>query len=271
MERWNNHAPAQTIAQCFDALLTQYGVSPKDAVQRADLDPDFGRQILRGTRGTRRDNYFRLALGIGLSFQDAQSLLSRLGVSPLYALRERDAALIYCIQNRYDLMDTQLMLDAHGLLPLSDEDCLGDRMANNAKITTDEAEAILLSESSYEDALEKLGDLEDATSIAEYFDGLLRQANLNRATLLKQSGINPNIGFHVLRGTRVFKHREPYLRMALTLHLSLIQTQRMLSFLKTGRLYPLRQQDAAIIFCLEQGYSLQQTQDFLAKHQLAPL
>ncbi len=282
---------SDTVAGCFDALLAQYGVTAAEAVRRADLDPDFGRQILRGTRGTRRDNYIRLAIGIGLTFQDTQSFLSCLGISPLYALRQRDAAVIFCIQNRYDLMDTQLMLDAHGMLPLSDEEGSGDttgprstreqrgsarstspdRMASDARITTEQAETILLNETAYEEAMEKIGEVEETLSIAEFFDTLLREACMNRATLLKRSGINPNIGFHVLRGDRVFKRREPYLRMVFALGLTLQQAQRMLSFLKISRLYSLREQDAAILYCLDRRYDLEKTQEFLAAHRLPPL
>lgn len=271
VERVRRALRPDTASACFDALLARYGVSTSEAVRRADLDPDFGRQILRGTRGTRRDNYIRLAIGIGLSFQDTQSLLSSLGVAPLYALRERDAAILFCIQNRYDLMDTQLMLHAHDLLPLSDEENTRDRVADGNRITTGEAEAILLSENAYEEAADKIGAIADAASAAEYFDALLKNARMNRATLLKESGVNPNIGFHVLRGDRAFKRREPYLRMAFALGLSLRQTQRMLSHLKMGRLYPLREQDAAILYCLDRRYSLAQTQRLLSDHALAPL
>ncbi|NLZ88023.1 MAG: hypothetical protein GX916_00830 [Clostridiales bacterium] len=98
-----------------------------EVVRRAELDKDFGRQLLKGERVGRRDYYIQLAFGLCLTVEETQSMLSFLGIGPLYALRKRDAAVMYALRKGYSLMDTQLLLDQHNLTPLGDaEDAWAD-------------------------------------------------------------------------------------------------------------------------------------------------
>ena len=52
------------------------------------------------------------------------------------------------------------------------------------------------------------------------------------------------------------------------MQLSLAETQSMLKFLKKGTLYPLKERDAALVFCISRGYTIDQAQELLAANDL---
>ena len=101
-----NLSPAdfQTLLR---ALSDERGLSPERVIQQAQIDRTYGHQLFNGTRRPSRDKVLQLALGMGLSLEETQHLLQAAGRSPLYPRLKRDAALIFCLKNGYDMMETQ--------------------------------------------------------------------------------------------------------------------------------------------------------------------
>jgi hypothetical protein len=108
----------RSISEHFDRLLKKYGVNKNEAIERADIERGYGHQILRGARDAKRDKYIRMAIGIGLDLEDTQRLLTVAKQGVLYPKVLRDAALIFCINGKYDLMTTQTLLYDYGLQTL---------------------------------------------------------------------------------------------------------------------------------------------------------
>ena len=263
-----------SIKDYFSRLLTTHGLQTGEAVRRAELDKDFGRQLLKGERMGRRDYYIQLAIGMALTVEETQSMLSYLGVGPLYALRKRDAAIIYALREDYSLMDTQLLLDQHDLTPLGDAededfDIAGDRQS----VRTADMEQRLKQVRDFESLSEEMNDSFLRDSVNSYFARLLEARGLSRRQLIDLAGLSDkaNLVFQLLNGTRTARNRDLYIRLALAMQLSLAETQSMLKFLKKGTLYPLKERDAALVFCISRGYTIDQAQELLAANDLPPL
>lgn len=269
IERIRGVLMGDTIREYFAALLDRHGLTVAEAVKRADLDKDFGRQILIGERMARRDYYIRLAIGMGLSFPETQSMLNFVGHGPIYAVRERDAAVLYAIQRGYNLMQTQYLLDEHDLPVLGDPD--PETGGYSDPLSTHEAEYQVREAQDFGELREEIGDFFVRASVNEYFETMLSARGMSRAQALERAGIKQSIGFQLLNGTRTAKNRDVYVRLALALSLTLDDTQRMLKFLKKGELYPLRERDAALVFCLAHGYSIEETNRLLLDNGLGEL
>lgn len=108
----------------FCALLASFcdqrGLIPERAIFRAQIDRTYGHQLFNGTRRPSRDKVLQLAVGMGLTVEETQQLLQSAGKSPLYPRLKRDAALIFCLKNGYDMMAAQELLSQYGLLLLGE-------------------------------------------------------------------------------------------------------------------------------------------------------
>ncbi len=107
-----------SIREHFDILLKKYGVSKKTAIARANIERGYAYQILRGAKDAKRDKYIRLAIGIGLTLEDTQRLLTITRNGILYAKILRDAIIIFCINNHLDIMKLEWLLEEQHVNPL---------------------------------------------------------------------------------------------------------------------------------------------------------
>ncbi len=101
---------SQNIASFFEEKMLKYKLDKSEIILRADIDRSYGYQILRGARYASRDNYLKIAIGMGLDLTDTQLLLNITQTSPLYVRVKRDAVIIYCIENHYTLRAAQELL-----------------------------------------------------------------------------------------------------------------------------------------------------------------
>ncbi len=99
-----------SVGAYLETLLEKYSVSKKEAIARSNIERGYAYQIFRGVKDARRDKYIRLAIGIGLDLEDTQRLLTVARHGILYSKILRDAVLIFCINNRYDIMRTEWLL-----------------------------------------------------------------------------------------------------------------------------------------------------------------
>lgn len=265
-----------SVRDYFAGLLDRHGIQLHEAVRGAELDKDYGRQLLIGERMGRRDYYIQLSFGLRLSVEETQSMLSYLGIGPLYALRKRDAAVMYAIREKYSLMDAQMLLDQHHLTPLGDaEDGFSGQIkpAGTQAMRTKDMEQRLKNTRSFETLSEEMNDHFTSIGVNTYFTRLLTARSMTRRQAIDLAGLGDkaNLAFQLLNGTRTARNRDMYLRFALAMNLTLDETQSMLKFLKKGPLYPLKMRDAALVYAISHGYRLQETQRLLEENDLQPL
>ncbi|NLJ64290.1 MAG: hypothetical protein GX337_02730 [Christensenellaceae bacterium] len=271
-----NQLLSYSVKEYFSRLLDNHGLQTSEVVRRADLDKDYGRQMLKGERLGRRDYYIQLAFGIGLTVEETQSMLSFLGIGPLYALRKRDAAIIYSLRNGYSLIDTQLLLDQHDLTPLGDsEDDWTDfaKGTDNNTFKTVDMEQKLKNVRDFDTLNESMNDNTTRENVNTYFASLLEARGLGRRQVIDLAGLSDkaNLAFQLLNGTRTARNRDLYIRLAIAMKLSLDETQSLLKFLKKGVLYPLKIRDAALVYSISHGYDIDATQKLLSENNLEPL
>lgn len=111
----NENFLSENVTQFFNEMMKKYTVNKNEVIAKADIERSYCYQILRGTRKASRDNYLKIAIGIGMNLTDTQLLLRLTQTSPLYVKVKRDAAIIFCIEKHCDCKDTQELLYNQGL------------------------------------------------------------------------------------------------------------------------------------------------------------
>lgn len=92
-------------------LCKSRGLRPGQVISNAQIERTYGHQIFNGTRIPSRDKLIQIALGMGLTFDEAQDLLKKAGKGMLYVKVERDAACIFGFCRKMSVMEVQELLE----------------------------------------------------------------------------------------------------------------------------------------------------------------
>lgn len=108
-----------SISEYLEILLAQKALKKSDVITKANLDKSYAYQIFNGNKtNPSRDKLIMLAFGMELNLDETRKLLKISNVSDLYIRNPRDAAIIFCIENKLDLIRTNEKLDELSLAPL---------------------------------------------------------------------------------------------------------------------------------------------------------
>jgi hypothetical protein len=113
-------------------------------------------------------------------------------------------------------------------------------------------------DSYYSSNQEHMGEI----SLQAYLSGLCKAKGILPGEVIRRANIDRIYGHQIMTGQRK-PTREYILRIAPALRLSVEECQRLLSVSKNSRLYPRVPRDAAILYCLHNGYDYKQTQELL--------
>lgn len=91
---------------------------------------------------------------------------------------------------------------------------------------------------------------------------LMEQAGLTIPQIIEKTSISKSLAYQIFNGQRT-PNRNMIIRMAFVMKLDINETQRLLRISKKGELYPRIQRDAAIVFCIQHGLSLSDTNELL--------
>lgn len=94
---------------------------PEHIIKKAQIDRTYGHQLFNGTRRPSRDKAIQLAFGFGMTVHETQELLRIAGKNPLYPKIKRDAAILFCLSRKMDMIETQSLLASLELTLLGDE------------------------------------------------------------------------------------------------------------------------------------------------------
>ncbi len=106
--------------------------------------------------------------------------------------------------------------------------------------------------------------------IRAFFDEAIEQTGRSKADVIRRANIPRTFGYQLMDGKRHGK-RDYYLALALAMSLDLTAAQRMLAVTHSGALHALIKRDAAIIFAINHGYSIEKAYDFMCELELPPL
>lgn len=128
----------------------------------------------------------------------------------------------------------------------------------------------LLSEVHTEDALkeytEGLEHIPHYHSFAEYMNAKISESKMSVASIIQNAQIQRNYGYQILNGSKN-PGRNKVIAFSLTLHFSLEDTQRALTLAGESVLYSKNKRDSILIFSLQKGLSVQQTNELLFELQ----
>ena len=100
------HSFPEYIADC----LSRTGKSPSQLIQDAQIQRNYGYQILNGTKNPGRDKVMALCLALSLSLPEVQRALTLANEAVLYPKIRRDSVLIFCINKHLSVLDTNDLL-----------------------------------------------------------------------------------------------------------------------------------------------------------------
>ena len=101
-----------------------------------------------------------------------------------------------------------------------------------------------------------------APLLSDYLKQLLQEKGLERSRVVRMADLNETFGYQIFTGARNPSH-DKVLQIAFAMALTLRETNRALRAAGVSSLNPKCRRDAIIIFCIDQGCSLQKVNEEL--------
>lgn len=103
-----------SLSRHLNMLLKQKHLSRADVVRGSLLDRAYVYQIFSGEKSPSRDKLIALAFGLKLSDEETQKMLKLSCSRELYAREKRDALILFALQRKMTIMETNDLLFGHG-------------------------------------------------------------------------------------------------------------------------------------------------------------
>lgn len=106
---------SESLADLLARLLTEKGLRKAEVIRRAELSEVYAYQIFSGLRVPDRKKLLCLAVGMGLTLDEVQTLLKCAGYSPLYVKLPFDSIVLYGVCKKLSVVEINELLFAYGL------------------------------------------------------------------------------------------------------------------------------------------------------------
>ena len=116
-ENYKRDLITKSLHQYLNERLARSGLTMKEVHKRSGLDSYFYR-IFNGDRNPTRDKLLRITISMELNVDETLDMLRVYGLAPLYPRHYRDAAILYGINKKMNVMEMNLFLDEIGEKPL---------------------------------------------------------------------------------------------------------------------------------------------------------
>lgn len=101
-----------SFSEFVETHRVKAGITPAQLIESAQIQRNYGYQILNGTKNPGRNKVIALCLALSLSYEDVQRALTTAGEGILYPKNTRDSVLIFCINKKMSVMETNELLEA---------------------------------------------------------------------------------------------------------------------------------------------------------------
>ena len=122
LERCKSEFVEEDFTRYLNALIKAHKISKADLILRANIEKGYAYQIFRGERAPSRDILLKIAIGLTATIEETKLLLQFGGKSELYPRVRRDAAILFCLEKGYSIIDTQLFLSERDLPLLKEKE-----------------------------------------------------------------------------------------------------------------------------------------------------
>lgn len=106
------------LSEHLNMLLSQRGMKKADVVRGSLLDRAYVYQIFSGDKTPSRDKLIAIAFGLKLSDDETQKMLKLSGNRELYSRDTRDALILFALQRKKTIWDTNELLFSHNFTVL---------------------------------------------------------------------------------------------------------------------------------------------------------
>lgn len=103
-----------SLSDYLHKLLKEKKLKQADVIRNAELDSVYGCQIFSGTKNPTRDKVLCIAFGMGLNLAETQQLLKSCSLPFLYAKHKRDSIIIFAINKKLNILETNNLLYDRG-------------------------------------------------------------------------------------------------------------------------------------------------------------
>ena len=95
----------------LSSLLAEKQLSKSVIIRRSGLDRGYAYDIFSGKKHPARDKVLALCFGASLSIDETQKLLKTTGYPPLYARIARDNIILFSLERKFTIIDTNMLLE----------------------------------------------------------------------------------------------------------------------------------------------------------------
>lgn len=103
-----------SFSEYLQTLLKEKEVNASELIKRSRIERTYCYQILNGRKRPGRDKIIAIALALNLNVDETQKILRIAKEGDLYAKDKRDCILIFAINHKYNLIDTNQLLNQYG-------------------------------------------------------------------------------------------------------------------------------------------------------------
>lgn len=118
LEKNKENMITHSLSAHLKMLLSQKGISRADVVRGSLLDRAYVYQIFSGEKTPSRDKVIAIAFGLHLSSDETQKMLKLSGNRELYARDGRDALILFALQQKKTIQETNELLFRHSFTVL---------------------------------------------------------------------------------------------------------------------------------------------------------
>ncbi|GAB6106451.1 hypothetical protein [Fusibacter bizertensis] len=112
----NSHSiVAESFCDYLYHLVEIRNLKISECLRRSMINESYGYQLFNGKRQPSRTKVLQLALGLGLALDETNRLLKLAEKSELYVKDQRDAVVMFALNNKWSLFDTEALLNERGL------------------------------------------------------------------------------------------------------------------------------------------------------------
>lgn len=100
-----------TFTEYMEMHRANADILPAQLIADANIQRNYGYQILNGTKNPSRNKVIALCLSLKMSLEDTQRALTLAKEGILYAKNTRDSIIIFCINKKMSVLETNDLLD----------------------------------------------------------------------------------------------------------------------------------------------------------------
>lgn len=105
--------PDLSFSLLLESFCERAHMTKSDLIKKTTLDRTYAYQIINNTKNPSQDKVIQLALALSLNLHDTNLLLTLSNNKSLYPKLKRDAVIIFCINKKYSVIETNELLDEY--------------------------------------------------------------------------------------------------------------------------------------------------------------